>query len=474
MQPVGGPPPFDFPGPLRSSAAEAVAGDRVELGGSQPVAGRPDVKPEARPAELTRPTPPAMQGSPLQAAALSAALWAVPMLDTPLLMELQPRRRRGRGLEPNPSRIPVQPRHAIELRPMEPGRLQVVSTLGARITALRLHWPDECEEPARSAQEAVFHDLLTRTEARFVVVAEAASGCRLEAKLAEWGVAHRVQIYSLSLHATPERIYEPMTLWARDTALLMRREAGAEVLLLPRSFRGDGQVNASLNRVTVHGAAQAPALLQDEIPVCRSSLNFEGGDVIPGRTRVLIGGATVAQNVAELHLSREAVVQRFEAELGLPVVVVEPQPDFHLDLGITLLDEETVAVADPRSTRHPDLEVMQKVTAERHLADRYDAAAAALRNAGFTVVRLPNLCGLSLSTPYLTYNNVLIEQARVYMPTYGYDAIDEAARCVYRAHGYQVVDMPSARLSTRLCGAVRCAAGELGVERPSPERRTPE
>ena len=58
--------------------------------------------------------------------------------------------------------------------------------------------------------------------------------------------------------------------------------------------------------------------------------------------RPLLFRATVAQNMAELRLSRDAVVQRFEAELGRPVFVVEPQPDFHLDLGFTLLDDHIV------------------------------------------------------------------------------------------------------------------------------------
>jgi hypothetical protein len=268
-------------------------------------------------------------------------------------------------------------------------------------------------------------------------------------------------------------VYEPMTMWARDGALLLRTEEQQSVLMLPRSFRGDGQVDAKLNRLVIQGSGAAPARLQSALPnllVRRSHLSFEGGDVIASRKAVLLGAETVARNIRDLKLTREGVVEEFEKLLGLPVIVIDPQPEFHIDLGFTFLDDDTIAVADPGQTMGrvaelAELQTMVTATRDKQLAEKYDRAAAKLEHLGYRIVRLPNLAGLGLITPYFTYNNVLLENydqvKRVYMPTYGVEVLDEAARAVFRGHGFQVLDMPSARLSTKLWGAIRCASGEL-------------
>jgi len=169
-------------------------------------------------------------------------------------------------------------------------------------------------------------------------------------------------------------------------------------------------------------------------------------------------------------------VEEFEKLLGLPVIVIDPQPEFHLDLGFTFLDDTTIAVADPSLAiqlvgKVPELQPLLQATKEKQLVEKYDRAAVKLAQLGYCIVRLPTLAGLGLTTPYLTYNNVLLENylqndqpvKKVYMPTYGVDLLDEAARITFRAQGFQVIDMPSARLSTKLWGAIRCATGELEI-----------
>ena len=54
-----------------------------------------------------------------------------------------------------------------------------------------------------------------------------------------------------------------------------------------------------------------------------------------------------------------------------------------------------------------DLARLIKATREKKLAEKYNRAAQRLRDQGYRVARLPNLCGLGLTTPYITYNNVL-------------------------------------------------------------------
>lgn len=385
----------------------------------------------------------------------------------------------------NPDRTPVRPRDPFEVPPLdkELGGLRLVSSFG-RLRALRLQWPEEFQEPAFSAQKAVFHDLLTRLARDLTVhiVAEGLAAAALPGLLAEMEIARpeRLHIHPLSPTFAPDVLYYPMTMWARDGALLARAEDGREVLLLPRSFRGDGTVDEQLNRLVIQGSGAAPARLGQALPelcVRRAGLYFEGGDVIASRSAVLVGADTVATNMRELGLARTEAQEQLGRLFGLPVLVVEPQPDFHLDLGFTFLDDRTIAVCDPNwairlAKDMPELKPLVQITREKQVGKKYETAAAALARAGYHIVRLPGLCGRGLTTPYITYNNVLLENyqslegpvKRVYMPVYEVPELDGAARKVYRLHGYEVIDMPSARLCTKLWGAIRCATGELRVE----------
>jgi N-dimethylarginine dimethylaminohydrolase len=313
------------------------------------------------------------------------------------------------------------------------------------------------------------------------VVAEGLAAAALPALFSQWSIADpgRIHVHAMHLATTPEQLVEPMTMWARDGAILLQTQEGQEVLLLPRSFRGDGQVDAKLNRRIVHGTGAAPARLQQALPnliVRRSELSFEGGDVVASQGAVLLGGQSIARSMAELRLPRQAVLEKFAQLLGVRVLGIEPQPEFHVDLGFTFLDETTVAVADPhqameRVAGQSGLQPLIQATLDKNLGEKYDQAARRLLEKGYQVVRLPNLCGVGLTTPYLTYNNVLLENyvdqgkqvKKVYLPVYDVPALDEAARSLFRQHGYQVIDMPSARLSTKLWGAIRCATGELRV-----------
>ena len=499
-------PPAGSPfssGPVWSSRPPSTAAgspDRVDLATApQEPLMKPTRKKETQTlVESPRPKPEQTRSSALSElgsrghAGMAAGALFGAGLGPALLPNLEGPRPRGATATPNgwrvpanPSRTPVQPRDPFEILQAGPelGALRVVASSTGRIRALRLQWPEEFQEPAFSAQKAVFHDILTRLPADVVVhvVAEGLAAAALPALLAEWPIVDpgRIHIHGLHLHSTPEQLYEPMTMWARDGAILMQTAEGAEVLMLPRSFRGDGQVDSKLNRRVLQGTGAAPARLQQALPdlmVRRSSLSFEGGDVIASQRAVLLGGQSLAANMIELRLSREAVLEQFVQLMGVPVIAIEPQPEFHLDLGFTFLDEDTIAVADPGLSmglvaNRPDLAPLVQATRDKQLSEKYDRAARRLAELGYRICRLPNLCGLGLTTPYLTYNNVLLENyldqglpvKKVYLPVYDVPELDEVARETFRKHGFQVVDMPSARLSTKLWGAIRCATGDLRV-----------
>ncbi len=384
--------------------------------------------------------------------------------------------------------LPVQPRFGFPVREgtTDLGPTHVLDNTRGRIRAVRLQWPNETDPRAARAHEAMFRDLLTRLpqDARFEIVAESGGEAALRELIAQTRVVHpeRIEIHSMGLRSSREELYQAMSMWTRDGAVVLTRASdGQEIVLLPHSFRDDGQVDRYLNRVILQGTGEAPASLagHEGIIVRRSTLDFEGGNVVANGRHVLISPATIGDNVKRMGLSEAEVVARFQAEFGREVIVASPEPDFHIDMGLSFLDDHTVVVASPQLAErllegqpHPgisdqELTTMREQTRDKDLARKYDELAGMLQGRGYRVLRMPNLAGRALSSPYMTYQNVLIENyagvKRVYMPVYGVPATDRAARDAYRAEGFEVIEIPAAQLSTRLGGGIRCAVGELDI-----------
>lgn len=380
----------------------------------------------------------------------------------------------------NESPIWVQARHAyqVPVGTSDLGTVRVLDNTRGRIQAVRLQWPAESDPRAARAHEAMFRDLLTKmpTNVRFEIVVESGGETALRELIRQSRVTNpeRIELHTMSLRSSREELYQGMSMWTRDGAVVLTRESdGREVVLLPHSFRDDGKVDEYLNRVIWQGTGAAPASLVNHpgILVRRSTLDFEGGNVVANGRHVLLSHDTISDNARRLNLSPEEVAQRFQAEFGREVIVAN-ETDFHLDLGVGFLDDHTVTVASPALAEgvsglpQGELETMRQATREKDLQGRYDRLADTLAEKGYRVIRLPNLGGRSLSSPYLTYQNVLIESyqgvKRVYLPVYG-ASTDQAARRAYQAEGFEVVEIPAALLSTRLGGGVRCAVGELDI-----------
>lgn len=83
--------------------------------------------------------------------------------------------------------------------------------------------------------------------------------------------------------------------------------------------------------------------------VRRSSLFFEGGNIVSDESHVLIGADTIRRNALELRIPESEVVLRFEEELGRQVLVVGPvpQPIAHIDMMLTPVGDRHLVLADP-------------------------------------------------------------------------------------------------------------------------------
>ena len=304
-----------------------------------------------------------------------------------------------------------------------------------------------------------------------------------------------------------------LTIWTQDPFLVLAGDDGDVTLLASKEFeRAD-------DRMMADAIARATGY-----QVRRSSLLFEGGNIVSDEQYILIGANTIRRNALERRVPEEEVVLRFEEALGRRVLVVGPfpQPVAHIDMMLTPLGDGGLLLADPAAGAeiveqallgdptsvaaferwcerhffgHPSIQAVSgregplmaprsrdrtraMIDASRTMAPLLDDVAKSLERYGYRVMRIPFLFGgpentataageqsLRAGYPMLTYNNVLIESdadgKRVYLPRYGWPALDIAARQTWEALGFATRPIDGLTISAMYGGALRCAVKVL-------------
>ncbi len=303
------------------------------------------------------------------------------------------------------------------------------------------------------------------------------------------------------------------TLFAQDNARPMHDVSGARVLLVPRAFRSGGHRAEDALEPKAAGRAFG-------VPVRRSTLFWEGGNLLFDGELLLLGADSVRENMVRLGLTSGEVAAAFAAELGLDPVILgdverarfdvdqgrvtrSGQASFHIDLdvaplgrfgrkararalvadaarGLELLD----AVLERRSMFRG--QVFRPAEAREQVAALYDesarsrhpqllAYAAALEKRGYRVFGVPDLRIEQAENVFrgtnfdFTYCNVLAGRCRsrpaVHWLPYGIPALDDAAEGRYRAAGVEPVRISrSPQLANRLMnlfGGLHCFCGTL-------------
>ena len=338
--------------------------------------------------------------------------------------------------------------------------------------------------------------------ARFIIL----TNDRLAFTVARNDVPDRIQFLDLPLK-------NPITIWTQDPFLVLSRPGGEVTLLTSKEFeRADDRMMADV------------IARQTGYRVQPSALFFEGGNIVSNREHVLIGANTIRRNAHELDVPEPEVVLRFEEELGRRVLVVGPfpQPVAHIDMMVTPLGDGRVALADaaagaliaeramkddPKSVAaferwceqhffgHPSIRELagadgpltapdvvgrtgEMIDRSRKIAPLLDGVARSLEGHGYRVERVPFLFGgpeihppsegeqaMRAAYPMLTYNNVLVEDDAegrlVYLPRYGWPAMDDAARQAWERLGFKTRQIEGLTISAMYGGALRCAVKVL-------------
>jgi hypothetical protein len=305
----------------------------------------------------------------------------------------------------------------------------------------------------------------------------------------------------------------PITIWTQDPFLVLAGPGDDITLLTSKAFeRADDRLMADV--IAREGGYR----------VQPSELFFEGGNIVSDEEHILIGANTIRHNATELDVLDAEVVLRFEEQLGRRVLVVGPlpQPIAHIDMAITPLGDGRIAVADaaagaaiaeralkenpasvaaferwceehffgdpaireltgpdgPLTAPHVMGRTAEMVAKSREVAPLLDGVAASLERHGYRVERVPLLFGgpeaepraddserMRAAYPMLTYNNVIVETdaagRRVYLPRYGWPAMDDAARQAWAALGFEARPIDGLTISAMYGGALRCAVKVL-------------
>lgn len=276
-----------------------------------------------------------------------------------------------------------------------------------------------------------------------------------------------------------------ITVWARDRFVVKTAKDNLRkrIVILPTLLQAE-----CADRIN---DKEVPGIIAksngEEIETRQSSLFFEGGNLVTSDKHLFTGHLTLADPRLGSH---DEAIRRLEQEFGKKAVVIgsekTPEPDYHIDMYLTPIDDKTVLLGDPALSK--------KILAERYggeegarrdeqeeparpddqkLLESYAQAKRQLEEKGFKVERVPIVHDEKGYT--ITYNNVLMEVKNgkriVYMPSYGVKELDSAAAKKYESLGFEVKPVDVAEIY-RFGGTLRCITNVLarrGGEAPAQE-----
>jgi hypothetical protein len=302
------------------------------------------------------------------------------------------------------------------------------------------------------------------------------------------------------------------TVFAQDNGRAVRDADGRPVLLVPREFRAAG---ARAEDELLPSLAQRVF----DVPVRRSRLYWEGGNIVHDDSRCFVGVDTIAENAARLGLSTTEVVALLECEFGLPATPLgdlaaasydglseqlasSGQAAFHVDLDVSLpgrygrVSAPRALVADAASgldfiddvlaiRRLVDGHFLPASQIRRHLRAEYEEHArtrhpqllnyaATLATLGYRIIGMPDLRVEPTMDVFRRVNldfgycNVLPGlrrgQPSVHYFRWGIPALDREAAGRLRAAGLAPVPVSTADVSAAIMllqGGLHCCCGSI-------------
>jgi hypothetical protein len=246
----------------------------------------------------------------------------------------------------------------------------------------------------------------------------------------------------------------PISTWSKDRALVTAAPADgrAAMLVEPSEPRKDW-VERHNDWLTVPQIARASS---GRFASRVAPFDFDAGDFIVDGGRLIVDTNLLDKNRRRGVADVADLARRLGLYFRMPVTVLGRDfgdtPRHHLAMYMTTLDPGVVLVGDPAAARailgdawlpgaqsgDTDDPLAADFTSET--IARFDRAADELRRAGYRVERIVNVPFDDKT--YVSYTNGVFEvrggRRIAYMPVYGFDVIDAAARSTYERLGWEV------------------------------------
>lgn len=378
-----------------------------------------------------------------------------------------------------------------------PSGLRIVSEHEGRVTRLLLTVPKPYRNtgPVDDRLARHFETLIARMGARVDYLVVAAP--RQRATVEEWLRRAGVAPSRLTFVESPRFDF---TIWAQDAYVALRDADGNSILCEGIAVpRGEDMT------VAYDIAAQT------EVSAVPSPLYFQGGNVLGGDHRTLMGLDYLVKNTTRHGMPTLAdVVQQFEATFGTRIVALGAeiadaddwyrrgilsgygfQPIFHIDMYVTPTGvigpsgKEIVFLGRPRKAHEITGRWSDVAELDNDRYDHYFDATAEQLEAEFEVRTLPlwitygNLDGPPTRERFyhLTWNNAIVENdgddRRVLLPMYSQDAsefgvdaalrrdLEAAAAAEWQALDFDVQFMDGLEDLAHSMGSVHCIAKTL-------------
>lgn len=257
-----------------------------------------------------------------------------------------------------------------------------------------------------------------------------------------------------------------LTPWARDRMVPVQVPAGTLFLSPPEDHVDADRWGDVL-------AARALSEVSADTNHARVPLVFEGGNLLFTRERVLFTRSLLTANQVQDDIDEASILERMRAFFGrkpLPLGRSHDLPHDHLDMFLTVVDDRTVLLGDPKEAEQFLIDVTMHgldagllpqhdrwtVQGQRAKIPAYDSIKDELQRAGFRVLRVPILHG---AEAMLTWNNALLElrgkERRAYVPVHGLPRLDARALRAFEAAGCRTFPIDVSRIAP-LGGTIRC------------------
>jgi hypothetical protein len=245
----------------------------------------------------------------------------------------------------------------------------------------------------------------------------------------------------------------PISTWSKDRALVTWRPVdGRPALLIEPSEPRKDWVERHNDWLSVPAIARASA---GRFAVRVAPFDFDAGDFIVDQGRLIVDTNLLEKNQHRGVVDAADLGRRIGLFFRMPVSVIGREfgdtPKHHLAMYMTPLDPGVALVGDPAAAKaivgdawlpgdlsgDSDEPLVADFASET--TARFDRAARELRRAGWRVERIVNVPFDDKT--YLSYTNGVFEvrggRRIAYVPAYGFEAIDSAARGVYERLGWE-------------------------------------